>query len=133
MDSTALLIFFNLIMIHVCFRMWGVIYRLGMVVFGSRLLPRRLNISVADFPIHKDCGYIYVFVIKKHRLLEKMRLFSTSGYDTLIYIGNLLYCSTNDLINSMQVPCTPGVRKLPLIHSHRINRSKNIRLLSMGK
>lgn len=61
-----------------------------------------------------DHGYLHGFVIEELRVLEKTGLLSIGGYDTLIYrIGNLLYSSTNDLISSMQVPCTPGVRKLP--------------------
>jgi hypothetical protein len=58
-------IFFNLILTHVCFRMWNLIYSLGM---GTRLslIPgfTPANTSVADFLIHKDRGYNHGCVIK---------------------------------------------------------------------
>lgn len=97
-------------------------------------LSRRLHKSVGYFLKHKDqrstqklTVYVQIDNYAMHRVLERNRLFLTSRYDTL-KIFKILYSSTNDRIRCTQIPCMPGVRKVPLICPQSLNRSQKIQL-----
>lgn len=61
-----------------------------------------------------------------HRVLKRNRLFLTSRYDTLNF--KILYSSTNDRIRCTQAPCTPGVRKVPLLCLQSLKEVSKIQL-----